>query len=214
MLRRLYEATCGRFFVATYDRITAGTEAAGLRDARRELLAEARGETLEVGAGTGLNLDHWPQAVDRLVLSEPDSRMAAKLREKLAGRTSPAAEIVVAPAESLPFPDNSFDTVALTLVLCTVRDLPAALREVDRVLRPGGRLLFLEHVRSEDPQLARWQDRLHGPWKFVGHGCNCNRDTLRALEESPLEVERVVPGELPKAPPIVRPLITGSARAA
>ena len=204
---RIYEATWGRLFAFGYDRFLSATEKAGLRDMRRELLAEARGRTLEVGAGTGLNADLYPDSVTELVLSEPDRFMASKLRAK-----HPTADVVDAPAEALPFDDDSFDTVALTLVLCTVPDPPAALREIARVLKPGGRFLFLEHVRAEDPGLARWQDRLHTPWYLFGDGCHCNRDTLATLEASPLTVERSERGSLPKAVPLVRPLLRGTAR--
>lgn len=208
---RLYDATWGRAFALLYDRITRASEQAGLRELRRDLLAQASGRTLEVGAGTGINHDLYPATVTELVLTEPFAPMAAQLRSKLAaaGAVHP---VVDAPGEALPFPDDSFDTVAVTLVLCTVDDPPAVLREVDRVLAPGGRLLFLEHVRSEDPSVARWQDRLHGPWKAFGHGCNCNRDTLAAVAGSPLELERSSRNQIPKAPPIVRPLVTGTAR--
>lgn len=98
-----------------------------------------------------------------------------------------------------------------TLVLCTVPDPPAALAELARVLRPGGRLLFIEHVRSPDPGLARWQDRLEGPWRFLGDGCHCNRDTMATLAASPFELGAVERGRMPKAPPIVRPLARGEA---
>jgi ubiquinone/menaquinone biosynthesis C-methylase UbiE len=205
---RIYEATWGRLFAFGYDRFLSVAEQAGLRDMRRELLAEASGRTLEVGAGTGLNFEHYPEAVTELVLSEPDRFMAAKLRDK-----HPQATLVEAPAEKLPFEDDSFDTVALTLVLCTVPDPAGALAEVARVLKPGGQFLFLEHVRAKEPRLARWQDRLHGPWYLFGDGCHCNRDTLATLEASPLSVERAEDGELPKALPIVRPLLRGLARA-
>ena len=123
------------------------------------------------------------------------------------------ANVVEAPAEALPFPDSSFDTAVFTLVLCTVPDPAAALAEAARVLRPGGRLLFVEHVRSGEPEVARWQDRLEKPWRFFGDGCHCNRDTVATIEASPLTLEAVEPGRLPKAPPIVRPLATGSALA-
>jgi ubiquinone/menaquinone biosynthesis C-methylase UbiE len=136
--------------------------------------------------------------------------MADQLRERVARMDRPV-EVVQAPAERLPFPDDSFDTAVCTLVLCTVEDPEAVLREAERVLRPGGRLLFLEHVRSEEPGLARWQDRLHGPWHAFGHGCHCNRDTLATLEASPLAVDSVDRGAIPKAPPLVRPMIMGSA---
>ncbi len=209
---RIYDATWGRAFAWGYDWFLSQTEQAGLRDMRRELLADARGRCLEIGAGTGLNLDLWPEGLDRLVVTEPDPHMAKRLRGRVqdSGR---AAEVVEAPAERLPFEDDSFDTAALTLVLCTVPEPPAALREIDRVLAPGGRLLFLEHVRSPDPKLARWQDRLHRPWYLFGDGCHCNRDTLATIESSPLEVEHTDRGELPKAVPIVKPLLRGAARA-
>lgn len=212
MLGRLYRATWGRAVAYGYDRFIAATENAGLRDRRRELLAPASGRCLEIGAGTGLNLDAWPASVAQLVLTEPDPHMAEQLRKRVA-RSGRAAEVVVAGGERLPFADASFDSAGLTLVLCTAADPAAVLREVDRVLKPGGRLFFLEHVRAEDPRLARWQDRLHGPWYAFGYGCNCNRSTLNTIEASPLTVEQVEGGELPKAPPIVRPMISGVARA-
>ena len=213
VLRRAYDATWGRVFALAYDRMLGASEQAGLRDLRRQTLAEATGRTLEVGAGTGLNHDLYPQAVTDLVLTEPFAPMARQLRARVAGLDR-LSSVVEAPAERLPFPDDSFNTVVVTLVLCTVADPAQALREIARVLEPGGRLLYMEHVRAEEPRLARWQDRLHGPWYVLGHGCHCNRDTLALLEASPLEVERAVRGRIPKAAPLVRPLLRGSARVA
>ncbi|HEV7615941.1 MAG TPA: class I SAM-dependent methyltransferase [Solirubrobacterales bacterium] len=210
---RLYDATWGRAFSALYDRLFEASEEAGLRRMRAELLAGAGGRTLELGAGTGANLDLYPDAVAELVLSEPDPHMVRQLRAKLA-ESGRAASVVEAPAERLPFPDDSFDTVVSTLVLCTVPDPAAALAEAARVLEPGGRLLFVEHVRAEDPGAARWQDRLERPWHFVGDGCHCNRDTLATIAASPLDVVEVERDLLPKAPPIVRPLLRGVATAA
>jgi ubiquinone/menaquinone biosynthesis C-methylase UbiE len=207
---RVYEATWGRMFAWGYDRFLSPAEKAGLGDMRRELLAQARGRCIEIGAGTGLNLDSWPADLEELVLTEPDPHMSSQLRRNL----DRDARVVEAPAERLPFDDDHFNTAALTLVLCTVPDPAAALREIDRVLKPGGRLLFLEHVRAAEPGLARWQDRLETPWKWLGDGCHCNRDTLRSIEASPLEVENLERGALPKALPLVRPLVRGSARAA
>jgi ubiquinone/menaquinone biosynthesis C-methylase UbiE len=197
----------GRLFAAVYDRGLAATEEAGLRDARRDLLAGASGDVLELGAGTGLNREHVPPGVGRLVLTEPDEHMA----RRLAGRIRPGDELVQAGAEALPLEDASIDTVVATLVLCTVRDPDRALAEVARVLRPGGRLLFLEHVRAEDPGLARWQDRLERPWGLFAGGCRPNRDTQAAIERSPLELVEVRATELPKAPGIIRPAIVGTA---
>ena len=207
---RIYDATWGRGFSALYDRAFQATEEAGLREMRRQVLAEARGRVLELGAGTGLNLDLYPEAIEELVLIEPDPHMAKQLGPKLAA-SGRRATVIEDSAERLPFEDASFDTVTATLVLCTIPDPEAALREAARVLKPGGRLLFIEHVRSPDPSLARWQDRLEKPWRFLGDGCHCNRDTVAAIEASPLILGDVERGELPKSPPIVRPLARGSA---
>ncbi len=200
----------GRLFARFYDRIVAGTERAGMAERRRELLAGASGRVLELGAGTGANLEHYPANVTELVLAEPEEPMAVRLDRRCASVGRPA-EIVRAPAESLPFPERTFDTVVATLVLCTVSDPELALSEVRRVLRPGGKLLVLEHVRSEDQRTARWQDRLNPIQRKVGHGCNCNRDTASMIGSAGFEVGRLERGEINKAPPHIRPLIEGTA---
>ncbi|HEX6752412.1 MAG TPA: class I SAM-dependent methyltransferase [Solirubrobacterales bacterium] len=209
-MSRIYDATWGRFFSAVYDGLMKSTEEAGMREIRREALSQARGRTIDIGAGTGINVELYPEAITELLLAEPDEHMLNRLRPKVPG-WGREVSVVQAPADGLPYDDDSFDTAVFTLVLCTVPDPPAALREAARVLKPGGKLLFVEHVRSEDPGLARWQDRLEGPWRFLGDGCHCNRDTVANIEASPFEVEKVVKGELPKSPPLVRPLVHGQA---
>jgi ubiquinone/menaquinone biosynthesis C-methylase UbiE len=206
---RAYDASWGRAFSALYDRGLKATEQAGLREMRRGLLARAGGRTIDIGAGTGANLSLWPEAVTELVLAEPDPHMLKKLRAK--AEAGGGVEIVQAPAQSLPFADDSFDTAVFTLVLCTVPVPGTALAETARVLRPGGKLLFIEHVRSRHPGLARWQDRLEKPWRFLGDGCHCNRDTVATIEASSFELVEVERGRLPKAVPVVRPLVSGSA---
>ena len=196
----------GRVFAAMYDRMMASTEDAGLRDHRHTIVGRAHGRVLEVGAGTGHNLDHYGPEVTELVLAEPEEPMARRLRERATN-----GEVVSAPAEDLPFPDASFDTVVSTLVLCTVHDQAKALGEIRRVLKPDGQLLFIEHVRSHDPKTAKWQDRILPLWRFVGHGCHPNRDTGAALAAAGFAVESES-WRLPKAPPIVRPAIEGVAR--
>lgn len=207
---RIYDATWGRLFAAVYDRGLKGAEEAGLREMRRETLRAARGRTIDLGAGTGANLDLYPDSVSDLVLAEPDPHMVKRLREKLA-QSGRRAEVIEAPAERLPFEDSSFDTAVFTLVLCTVPNPSTALAEAARILKLGGKLLFVEHVRSTEPGLARWQDRLEKPWRFIGDGCHCNRDTVATIEASPLSLEGVERDRLPKVPPLVRPLVHGSA---
>ena len=204
-------ALLNKVFAASYDRFMARTEDAGLHERRRELLAAATGDVLEIGAGTGANSDFYSGEWTSLTITEPSHPMAQKLRHKLAEKDIDA-RVIEAPGEQLPLPDQSADTVISTLVLCTVGDLDAALAEIRRVLRPGGRLLFIEHVRSEDEDVARWQDRLHGPVKLLGNGCNCNRETASAIERAGLQIEVIDHGRMPKAAPIVRPLIQGAAR--
>ena len=200
----------GRFFAATYDRMSARFEKAGGAEMRSRLLAKAAGRVLEIGAGTGSNLAHYPEGVEELVVTEPESPMLRRLERKV-GDARPATKVVQTEGESLPFDDGSFDTVVSTLVLCTVRDPKATLAELRRVLKPGGHLLFLEHVRSDDPKLVRWQDRLNPVWHGVAAGCNCNRPTLETIEAAGFTVEEVERGELPKSPPLVRPCVLGAA---
>lgn len=198
-----------RLFAALYDTVSKGSEAADLREERARLLSAAAGATLEIGAGTGLNLEHYPEAVTRLVLVEPDRHMRRRLGKRLEG-LGRSAEIVDASVERLPFPDATFDTAVVTYVLCSVPDQGEALVEIARVLKPNGRFLFLEHVRSADPRLARRQDRIRPLYNLVG--CNPNRDTLARIESSTLTVESVKHGEVPKAPKVERPMIAGTAR--
>jgi ubiquinone/menaquinone biosynthesis C-methylase UbiE len=210
---RLYDATWGRAFAQFYDRALRATEENGLGEMRATLLAEASGRVLEIGAGTGVNVGLYGAGVEDLTLVEPDPHMSAQLRERIAAPAegAPAARLVAAPAETLPFADDSFDTAVATLVLCTIPDPVTAIAELARVLKPGGRLLFIEHVRSDDPERARWQDRLEKPWRFMADGCYCNRDTEATLGASVFRVERIEHGKMPKAMPIVRPLIRGTA---
>jgi ubiquinone/menaquinone biosynthesis C-methylase UbiE len=189
-----------------YDLFLALGERRGMRARRRELLAGARGRVLELGAGTGLNLPHYPRDV-HLVLTEPDPAM----RRALERRVRREATVLGASAEALPFADGSFDTVVSTMVLCTVGDVAAAVREVRRVLAPGGQLIFIEHVRASAPRLAAWQDRLAAPWRVLGQGCRCNQPTLELLEASGLRVEQATPARWRGMPAIVRPLVVGAA---
>ena len=193
-----------RVFALLYDPFTAAAERAGLGAQRRALLQRVSGRVLEIGAGTGVNVEHYPPGAD-VTYTEPDEHMAKRLRAR-------GAEVVEAGAEALPFPDASFDTVVATFVFCTVPDVSAALRETRRVLRPGGQLLFLEHVRAApDSALERWQHRLHGPWKAFACGCNCDRDFVGALHANGFAIADVRREAWRYMPPVVRPVVVGAA---
>jgi ubiquinone/menaquinone biosynthesis C-methylase UbiE len=200
----------GWLFAAMYDRMLAGVEKAGLRERRAGLLEAARGRVLEIGAGTGANLALYGSNIEALTVTEPEAPMARRLAKHLPDCSRPV-DLVEASAEQLPMPDGEFDTVVSTLVLCTVPDPLRALCEVWRVLKPGGQFLFIEHVRSQEPKLAKWQDRLNGINKVIAHGCNCNRSTLEMIERAGFTLRSLEKGRLAKAPAFVSPLITGVA---
>ena len=200
-----------RFFALTYDRQVAKVERAGLGELRQKSLADASGRVLEVGSGTGANLPYYGPGVESLTVTEPEPAMLRRLEQRVREQ-APKAKVVRAPAEQLPFEDDAFDVAVSTLVLCGVDDQARALGELRRVLRPGGRLIFIEHVRSDKPGLARWQDRLNGLNKFVAC-CDCNRRTLDSIKAEGFEVTKVDHTELKKVPPFVRPLVVGTATA-
>lgn len=198
----------GRIFAGIYDHVMARTEKAGLAAHREALVGRATGDVLEVGAGTGANLLYYGPDVRSLTLTEPEKPMVRRLEKHIAER-HPEAKLLRAPAEDLPFNDHSFDTVVSTLVLCTVDDQPRALREMRRVLRPGGRLLFIEHVRADEEKLARLQDRMAPINVRVGHGCHCNRPTLDGIRNAGFTVIEIEHDTLKKAPRYIQPLIAG-----
>jgi len=198
-----------KFFALTYDRQIAKTEQAGLHAFRERLLAGLTGDVLEIGGGTGANLPCYGPAVTSLTLTEPDPPMLRRL-ERAVREHRPSATVLRAPAEDLPFDDHTFDVAVSTLVLCGVDDQPRALRELRRVLRPGGQLVFIEHVRADDAATARLQDRMNWLNRLVVC-CDCNRPTLDTVKTAGFTVTEAEHTELPKAPPFVRPAVVGSA---
>lgn len=184
-------------------------EVAGMRARRSALVRNARGRVVEIGAGTGLNVAHYPDEVTELVLTEPDPAMRRRLARRLQ-RHGRVARIVDAPAERLPLADASVDTVVSTLVLCSVTDPERTLSEIARVLRPDGQLLFIEHVRANSRLLAACQDFLFQPWYRFAGGCCCNRPTVELMRACGFAVsaDDVVWRGMPA---IVHPLVVGRA---
>jgi len=196
-------------FAALYDRLMRRGEERSMGRRRSELVANAKGHTLEIGAGTGANIRHYPDDLEELILAEPFEPMRRRLERKLeeSGRS---ARTLDASAEAIPLEGESVDTVVSTLVLCTVDFPELALAEVARVLRPDGQLLFIEHVRSRSPRVARWQDRLETPWRRFGAGCRCNRDTTASIVAAGFATEHAAE-HWKGVPPIVAPLVIGRA---
>ena len=186
-------------------------ERAGQGDIRRTQLGQARGNTLEIGAGNGFSVPHYTAQVDELTLIEPNRH----LRELLAGSIRNAQPRIITLADgdvhALDYPDATFDTVTASLVFCSVRDPQRALREVHRVLRPGGRFLFHEHVRG-DGLRAVLQDAMTPLQRLVADGCHANRDFESLLSDSPLELDTLSRTRMPATVPTIVPLVVGAAR--
>jgi ubiquinone/menaquinone biosynthesis C-methylase UbiE len=200
------------FMAAIYDRFMESMERACGHAWRGALLTDLRGDVLEIGAGTGRNLDHYVD-VSRLVLTEPDPHMRRRLAEAARGaRTASAIEIVPWDAERLACDAASFDTVVCTLVLCSVREPARSLAEIRRVLRPNGKLVFLEHVAATKASRLAWQRRTEPVWKRIAGNCHLCRDTERSIAEAGFELEQIERESARKALPIVRPTIRGVAR--
>ncbi len=196
-----------------YDRFIRPTEDACLAAWRASLLSELDGEVLEIGAGTGLNLPYYSDRVTRLVLSEPDRHMRARLASRIRSAAPATVELSDAALESLPMPDDSFSAVVSTLVLCSVNDLARGLGEIKRVLVPGGKFAFLEHVAAEDrPQRLKWQQRFEPLWVSISGNCHLARRTERAIVAAGFDIAHVKRESIRKAIPLVRPSIRGIAR--
>jgi ubiquinone/menaquinone biosynthesis C-methylase UbiE len=198
---------------AVYDGMMRGSEEACLGQWRAELLRELSGSVLEVGAGTGATLSLYPKTVTRIVMCEPDPHMRRKLEEKR-GR-APNVEISAFSIQDLSFEENSFDAVVSSLVLCSVQDPQAALAQIRRVLKPGGRLVFLEHVAADGkPNRLKWQRRIEPVWKHLMGNCHLTRRTEAAIEAAGFRIERIQRESMRKALPVCRPSIRGIARRA
>lgn len=179
-----------RLLAAVYDTVMRPLERLAVRGQRRRVGAAAQGRVLELGAGTGAMLPHYGEAVSEVIATDPDAHMLRR-----AGRRRSLARVPVelrqVDAQALPFEDATFDTVVVALSLCTVPRPEAALQEARRVLRPDGELLFVEHVRSLRPAVARLQDWLTPGWRLVAGGCHLNRETVTIVEQAGFRVTSV-----------------------
>ena len=192
--------------------VLAGLEEGGtVGAARTRAAADLAGRTLIVGLGPGFDLGHLPAAVTEVVAIEPSGPMRAAARGRIADFDRPV-ELIDAVAESLPLPDDSVDSILFAYVLCSVTDQSAALSEAFRVLRPGGCVALLEHVRGADGTWSRRSQRLVAPvWPHVAGGCRCDRDTRAALESAGFDTSTVTDEKLVNIPPVA-PIIIGTAR--
>ncbi|MCG6136591.1 MAG: class I SAM-dependent methyltransferase [Nostoc sp. LLA-1] len=166
---------------------------------RKEILAQVKGEVLEIGFGTGLNLSYYPKGLEHLVTIDSNPG-ANKLAEKRIQSSSITVDNQVLNGESLPMLDNTFDSVVSTFTLCSITKIEQALKEVYRVLKPGGKFFFLEHGLSNEPKIQVWQNRLTPIQKIIGDGCHFNRNIRQLVEQQfdNVQLEEFVGENLPK----------------
>jgi ubiquinone/menaquinone biosynthesis C-methylase UbiE len=176
---------------------------------RKRVVPEATGRVLEVGIGSGLNLSLYSPDVHQVIGLDPSPKLL-----KMAGRKERRGllvDFIEGSAEEVPLEKASFDTVVTTWTLCTIPDADRALREMRRVLKPGGRLLFVEHGRAPDPKVVWWQDRLTPIWKLIGGGCHLNRPISSLIEGAGFRFERLETNYMPGPKPMTF-MYEGSAR--
>lgn len=195
-----------------YDKNLKDAEERCLREWRASLLLHSSQVVLEIGCGTGLNLEHYPLHIEKLILAEPDKHMRQRLHEKLNGVATYPVEVLDCAAETLALPDASCDVVVSTLVLCTVKNQEKALAEIYRVLKPQGRFLFIEHIAAENnPKRLSWQKKLEPLWKYLTCGCHITRRTEAAIKQAGFSFTEISQQSMRGVPPIVRPSIRGIA---
>jgi len=182
-----------------------------MREQRREALSPVEGHVLEIGFGTGLNLPHYPHQVTRLTAIDSERMLPKRVSERIARARFPVEIFQLDAGGRLPFEDDSFDGVASTLTLCSITDIASALAEIRRVLKPAGSFVFLEHGRSDDPKVARRQDRFNPIQKFVGRGCNLNRRIDQLIKASGLNLVKLDRFLLPDTPRLLGEMYRGVA---
>jgi ubiquinone/menaquinone biosynthesis C-methylase UbiE len=198
-----------------YDRFMAKAEEACLKEWRHGLLKQVSGDVLEIGAGTGASINLYPQTITRLVLSEPDKHMRKRLEVNAVNSHVTNISITSATAEHIDADDESFDFVVASLVCCSLTNLEAGLLEIKRVLKPGGGLVFLEHVAAADGTGRRWwQNRINPLWRGLMGNCNLNRETEHAMLSAGFSIVQITRESMRKAMPLVRPTIRGVAKKA
>lgn len=202
-----------RLMARYYDATMRSMEAVTFARWRRDLLRPLKGSVLEIGSGTGINLSWYGPGITRLVLTEPDPHMRRQLEPKTQRWGGGGiCSVEDAPGEKVPHPSGSFDVVVSTLVLCSVRSQAETLSEVRRLLKPGGRLVFLEHVRaSGPPRLVRWQRWLQPFWVRVSGNCHLTRNTEQAILDAGFEFLQIDRTRSRGGPAIVSPTIKGIA---
>ena len=177
---------------------------------RERVLARAEGRVLEIGIGAGPNLEFYPASVKEILALEPSAKLIA-MAQRAAGKSSVAVKFLEASGEAIPLERGSVDTVVMTWTLCSIPDAPQALQEMRRVLKPGGRLLFVEHGRSPDAGVRKWQDRLTPIWKRFAGGCHLNRPISALLEQAGFHVTHLTAGYMKRGPKPMTFLYEGSA---
>jgi ubiquinone/menaquinone biosynthesis C-methylase UbiE len=201
-------------FAKIYDRMMLDAEEKCLNEWRADLLRDLKGNVLELGCGTGANLGYYPTDVKHLALAEPNEHMVHELHKKLIQFPKLKTDVLNYDGNKIPLAEKSIDAVVLTLVLCSVENPQNMLSEIHRVLKPQGKLYFIEHVAAFDnPVRLKWQKRFEPLWKVLACGCHLTRSTEATIENSGFKIEKILRESLRGVPKLVRPSIRGVALA-
>ena len=200
------------FMARFYDGFMKKMEKKSLSLWRSELLSKLSGDVLEIGSGTGVNLFHYPKSINSLVLTEPDPHMLMYLKKNISERSKEKIRVENFTSDSLGFPDNSFDSVVSTFVLCSVKSPENSLKEIKRVLKPNGKLYFIEHVlEKEHYSLIRWQKLIQPFWKYMCGNCHLTRETEMYISQAGFSFDEIQKIKSSGGPSIVSPTIIGIA---
>jgi ubiquinone/menaquinone biosynthesis C-methylase UbiE len=178
---------------------------------RRSALAAARGETLEVGFGTGLNLPYYPETIPKLIAIDSENMLQRRVERRISESPIPVIRLQLDASGRMPFDDQRFDTIVTTMTLCSIAHVASALSEIARVMKPGGRFIFLEHGRSDDISIARRQDRFNPIQRIIAVGCNINRPIDQLIKSAGFEIMSLGRFLMPKAPRIMAEMYSGVA---
>ncbi len=200
------------FMAKFYDAFMKRMEDNSLSFWRSELLSKLSGDVLEIGSGTGINLFHYPKSISSLVLTEPDPHMLVYLKRNISEKNNEKIRVENFASDSLDFHDNSFDSVVSTFVLCSVKSPENSLKEIKRVLKPNGKLYFIEHVLEEEHHsLIRWQKLIQPFWKYMCGNCHLTRETEMYISQAGFIFDEIKKVKSSGGPSIVSPTIIGIA---
>lgn len=187
-----------KYILPTFLNCACGTKP--MQYQRKKIVPLAKGDVLEIGIGSGLNLPFYDLAKINKIWGLDPSEELNSMAKRVARHVDADVELMIGGAEEIPLPENSVDTILLTYTLCTIPKVNDSIKEIERVLKPSGSMLFCEHGLAPDEKVAKWQQRLNPYWKKIAGGCNLNRDIPKIIQDSSFKITKLETMYLPSTP--------------